>query len=228
MNAVSFLVRAHDGEPVLHHASEPDQKAFALGGLAAQQRDLFGIFPDAHQVEAKIRFVLLLPEIDADQRPADQVGQDGAEHRIDQRAPDEIAGNCIILTEQVQRRGVGKAPQDADKGRQRDDRAQQADADVERAIDEQLDVVGHALVGVVGGVALKLHPVMVGLMQPFTEIVRGHPAPPADLQPLIEIELVDREHDEDRGQDAEIDDLGDEVVPVSLLQRVVEAGCSTV
>ena len=123
----------------------------------------------------------------------------------------------------MQRRGVRKAPQDGDKGRQRDDRAQQADADVERAIDEQLDVVGHALVGVVGGVALKLHPVVVGLVQPFAEILRGHPAPPADLQPLIEIELVDRDHDEDGGQDAEIDDFGDEVVPVVFLQRVVEA-----
>ena len=80
------------------------------------------------------------------------------------------------MPEQVQRRGVGKSPQDDDKGRQRDDRAQQADPDVERPLDEQLDVVGHALVGVVGGVALKLHPVMVGLMQPFAEIVRGHPA----------------------------------------------------
>ena len=128
-----------------------------------------------------------------------------------------------ILSEQMQRRGVRKAPQDRDKGRQRDDRAQQADPDVERAIDEQLDVVGHALVGVVGGVALKLHPVVVGLMQPVAEILRGHPAPPADLQPLIEIELVDRQHDEDGGKDAEIDDLGDEVVPVSFLQRVVEA-----
>ena len=36
-------------------------------------------------------------------------------------------------------------------------------ADVERAFDEQLDVVGHALVGVVGRVALKLHPVVVGI-----------------------------------------------------------------
>ena len=86
-----LLGAGHDGEPVLDHASEANQQAFALGFIAAQQRDLLGVFPHPHQVEAKIRLVLLLPEIDPDQRPADQMGQDGAEHRIDQRAPDEIA-----------------------------------------------------------------------------------------------------------------------------------------
>ena len=30
-------------------------------------------------------------------------------------------------------------------------------------LDEQLDVVGHALVGVVGGVALQLHAVVIGV-----------------------------------------------------------------
>ena len=73
--------------------------------------------------------------------------------------------------------------------------AQQAEADVERLLDEQLDVLGDALVGVVGGVALQLHAVVIGALQPFAEICAGHPAPPADLQPLVEIELVDCQHD---------------------------------
>ena len=69
----------------------------------------------------------------------------------------------------------------------------------------------------------KLHAIVVGVMQPFAEILRGHPAAPADLKPLIEIELVDRKHDEDGRQHAKRPDLADEAVPVFLLQRVVEA-----
>jgi hypothetical protein len=60
-------------------------------------------------------------------------------------------------------------------------------------------------------------------MQPFTEVVAGHPAPPADLQPLIEIEVVDAERDADRCQDGEDAELPDERVPVLLLERIVEA-----
>ncbi len=41
----------------------------ALGVLAGQQRDLFGIFAHAHQVEAEIGLVALLLEIQRDQRP---------------------------------------------------------------------------------------------------------------------------------------------------------------
>ena len=40
----------------------------------------------------------------------------------------------------------------------------------QRLFDEQLDVIGDALVGIVGGIALQLHAVMVGILQPFAEI----------------------------------------------------------
>ena len=63
---------------------------------------------------------------------------------------------------------------------------------IRRELDELLDVLGDALVGVVGGVAQHLHAVVVGAVEPVVEILRRHPAPPADLEPLIEIELVDR------------------------------------
>ena len=40
---------------------------------------------------------------------------------------------------------------------------------------------------------------------------------------MIEIELIDREHDVDGGEHAEEQQLADEGVPVAVLQRVVEA-----
>jgi hypothetical protein len=63
---------------------------------------------------------------------------------------------------------------------------------------------------------------MRGSFQPVGEVHLGHPAPPADLQPLIQIQLVDLE---DRGsgrEEAVEEQLGDENVPVPLLQRIIK------
>ena len=38
-------------------------------------------------------------------------------------------------------------------------------------LDEQLDVLGDALVGIVGGIAEQLHAIMVGGVEPVVEIV---------------------------------------------------------
>src|SRR5262249_33464403 len=54
------------------------------------------------------------------------------------------------------------------------------------------------------------------------KILLRHPAPPANLQPLIEIELIDREHDVSPCQHTEEQQLRDESVPIALLQCVVK------
>ena len=64
---------------------------------------------------------------------------------------------------------------------------------------------------------------MVSAIEPGAEILRGHPTPPSDLEPLVEIELIDRKHDVGGGEDAEKGELGHEGIPVAVLQRVVEA-----
>ena len=143
----------------------------ALDRLAVQQRDLFAVFAHPDQVETKIGFIALLLEIEPDQRPADQMGQNRADQRIDQRAPDQITGNRDVLAEQMQRRFVGQGPQNEDERGERDDRAQQPDAERKRLLHETLGVVGDALVRVVGGVAEQLHPIVIGVMQPAAEIV---------------------------------------------------------
>ena len=73
----------------------------------------------------------------------------------------------------------------------RDDRAQQSDADVRVRSMNRSDVLGDALIGVVGRIAQELHPVMIGAGEPVIEIFPRHPPAPSDLKPLIEIELVD-------------------------------------
>ena len=189
-----------------------------------EQRDLLGVLPHAHEIEAEVGLEPLLAEIERDQRPADEMRQRGSDHRVEQRRPDQIARDRHGRAEQRERRGGRQRPQDHHERAQRDDRAEQPDAERERAFDEQLDVLGDALVGIVGRVAEQLHAVVVGAAEPVVEILPRHPAPPADLQPLIEIELIDREHDEGRRQRAEEQELADERVPVALLQRIVEAG----
>src|SRR5262249_9414306 len=89
-------------------------------------------------------------------------------------------------------------------------------------VDEWPDVFRDALVGIVGGIAEQLHAVVVRTRQPTIEIGLREPAPPANLQPLIEIELVDREQDEGRGKNTEIAELIYERVPILVLQPVVE------
>ena len=76
------------------------------------------------------------------------------------------------------------------------------------------------LIWVVGGVTLELHPVVSGAMQPFADIVIGHPVTPTDLKPLVEVELINGKRDEARRQDREDADFSDKNFPVFLLERM--------
>ncbi len=66
-------------------------------------------------------------------------------------------------------------PKDGDERAERDDRVEQAEPESQTPFDEQLDVFGNALVGVVGGIAEQLHAVVVGVVEPVAEIGPGHP-----------------------------------------------------
>ena len=148
----------------------------------------------------------------------------GAGDGIDQRRPHQIPGDRPVDSEQRERRARRQHPKDHDKRAERDHRVEETKAEVEALLDEQVDVLGDALVGIVGGVAEKLHAVMVGPVQPMAQVLLRHPAPPADLEPLVEIELIDRDHDEHRDEHAEKQQLADERIPVLVLQCIVEAG----
>ena len=150
------------------------------------------------------------------------MGHPGPDNGVDQRCPDQITRDVVVLRPDHQRRGRRQVPQDHHEGNQRDDRAEQRDADVQRRIDEHADVVGDALVGIVGLVALEAHAVMGALPEPAAEIAVGQPAPPSDLQPLLEVKLIDGGDDEGGGEDAEHAELGNEDVPILVLQRRIE------
>ena len=92
----------------------------------------------------------------------------------------------------------------------------------EGAGDQQAHILGDALVGVVGLTRHELHPVIGAVGQPGAEVALGEPAPPADLQHLVEVELVDGHDDVQAREPGEADDLVDEDRVILVLQRVVE------
>ena len=213
----------HQGEPVADHAAEAVEVPLAFGRLAAERGDLLGILARAHEIETEIGFETLLLEIERDELAADSMRERGADRRIDQRRPHQIAGDVEACAEDMQRRARRQCPQDDDERAQRHDRVENSDADRQREIHEQLQVFGDALVGIVGGVTEKLHAVVIGGVEPMAQIVLRHPAPPAYLQPLIEIDLVHRDHGVDGREHAEEQDGADESVPIAVLERVVKA-----
>jgi hypothetical protein len=76
--------------------------------------------------------------------------------------------------------------------------------------------------GLSGRVALELHAVMRGVLKPFAEIMPSEPLPPANLEPLVQVELVDGQRDIGERERDEDPDLFDEGVPVAVLERAVE------
>jgi hypothetical protein len=58
---------------------------------------------------------------------------------------------------------------------------------------EQVNVFSYALVGIVRFMRHELHPIVSAIGQPSAKIALGKPAPPADLEHLAQIKLVDSE-----------------------------------
>ena len=95
-----LLGAQHDLHEVADHPSESIEQLLALVALAAQEGDLLGILPHPNEVEAEVRFESLLPEVEPDQRPADEMRQRSSDHRIEQGCPDQVAGNDEARAEQ--------------------------------------------------------------------------------------------------------------------------------
>ena len=66
---------------------------------------------------------------------------------------------------------------------------------------KEVHVFGNALVGIVGFTRDELHSIVCAVGQPRAEVALGKPAPPSDLEHLVEIKLVDGEED-DKGPQA--------------------------
>jgi len=87
---------------------------------------------------------------------------------------------------------------------------------------EQLHVFRDALVGVIGLGRLELHAIVSAIGQPGAEVAVGQPASPADLEHLVEIDLVHREENEDGDQPCNPEELAAKGGHVLVLESAVE------
>src|SRR4029079_4558854 len=134
---------------VADYAAEAVEVPLAFSRLAVECGDLLGILTRAYEVETEISHEALLLEIEWDELAADQMRQRRADRRVDQRRPHQITGNVEACAEDMQRRARRQRPQDDDERTEGDDRVEDTDADRQRELHEQLQILGDALVGVV-------------------------------------------------------------------------------
>ena len=201
----------------------------ALHGLAPVEGDGFAVFAHPHQVVAEVALALLLFEVQPRQRAADELGDDAARQAVQHGHPHHEAGNLPLLAIELEAEGPRQPPQNAHKAAQRDHCIQQAHAQAHRIAGEEVEVFGHALVGVVGvgglvagGKAQQFHAVKGLVGQPAVHEAGRPPGPPAHFQQLGQVELVDRNHDVATGQPCKAPQLLPERTGILVLQRIVE------
>jgi len=182
------------------------------------QRDAFAVLAQPDQRKAKVRLEALLVEVEADERPADDVGEPGAGDRVDHRDPHHIARNAEARDLERAR----QRPQDGDERHQRHDRRQKPERKGERVLDEQAQIFRDALVGIVGALVEKRQAVMRLVPHPVDQEALGQPGAPLDLQHLLEVQAVDGRDDVQHRDQRELAELPEELGLVLVLQRVVE------
>jgi hypothetical protein len=63
-----------------------------LGDLPAVERDRFGVLPEADEGEAEVGLAPLLRVAELYERPPDAMNPERTDDRVDEGAPDEVAG----------------------------------------------------------------------------------------------------------------------------------------
>ena len=147
------------------------------------------------------------------------MGQPGRRRRIEERHPEDVAGNGEGCAGQGE--GDGDVPEDDRERDQRGDLREQGQRETIGLVDEGARVFGDALVGVVDG-AGKSDPVMRGMIEPGFRVRVRHELPPADQDRVVGEQLDEVRDDPEQGPDAEdIEKLVPERRGILVLQRVV-------
>ena len=215
---VEILALVHDAEPVAHHVLEALAEIGELERLALVERDAFAVLAQAHERIAVVGLVALLVEVEADQRAADAVREQAADERVRDGDPHHEAGNRRA----EEREALRQVPQDHDEPCERDHGRKQPDAELERLVDEEAQILGDALVRIVDAAVGELQPVIGAVAKPLGEEVLVEPGTPLDLQHLLQVDPVDAGDDPEHGDDGEAQELREEPGLVLLLQRVVK------
>ena len=190
------LLPAHDVPPVHHHRLETFAKTTELVRLAAVERHPLGVLAEADQTEPEVGFTTLLVEVQPHERLADPVSKPSAGDSVQDGRPYQVAGQGEGRPAKRDGERSGERPEDRHKGNHSYQRAQASDEESEGVGNQEVNVFGDALVGIVGFTRHKLHPIVSTIGQPSAQVALGEPAPPADLEHLAKIKLIDGEKNE--------------------------------
>ena len=221
------LLRLDELKHIAQHLAEAGIQMLARCSLAAIKGHGLAVFAQPHQAVAEIGLAPFLPVVQADQPAADEMGKYAAHDAIGKGHPHHVARHGHHLCAQRHADAAGNRPEDADERHERDRGVEQAHAHAQRAARETSDVFLDALVGVVGhtgrtALPHQLQVVVAVVGQPLVHVVPRHPAAPAQIQPLGDVELVHRQHDGGECQNSKYLHLPPEHRRILFLQRVVE------
>jgi len=217
------LAAADDVPPIGDDAAEAAVEDAIFMRLAAVERDALGVLAQPHQAEAEIGLEALLVEHQPGERLADPMREPGADRGVDERREHQVSRDVeAVAAPERHRQSARQTPQDEQERHQRHHRVHHPQRQAEAQRGEAVEVVGNALVGVVGRRLVDLDAVIGLVAEPPLERTLGQPAPPADVQDLPQIELIDRDPDPAGRDHAEYAELAPELRPIVLLQGVVE------
>ena len=105
-----LIAAQDDALEIVVEVSEPTERDAALLRFAAMERDALGFLAKTYEAEAEIRLNRLLSVVEADQRPADQVGNRRSETREKHSHPEHVTRDCDRETADRQRDAAGEIP----------------------------------------------------------------------------------------------------------------------
>jgi hypothetical protein len=176
------------------------------------------VLAQPHEREAIVRLEALAVELEGDERLADRVREPGAQRCVEQREPHHVARN----RDAGELERAGKRPQDGDEGSERHDRREQSQAQAQRQLDEQAQVLGDALVGVIRAAVEQLQLVIRAPGEPVLQVALVQPLAPLDLEHLAQIGAIYGEADIKERKEGEQPDEAVELVGALFLDDVIE------
>ena len=233
------VARAEPREALLHfqqlheivqHLLETVLQRVAFVIRATIHGNRFAVFAHPHQVMPEVGFQPLLLEIQRRHATAQEMSDDAAAYRVQQSHPHHETGDGELVLTNEEIEAARHHPQNADKAAQRDQRVQQAQAELHRTGREHLYIFLNPLVGVVRtaqavvtGQGLAQFDLVKNLVRgPARQKVARHPGAPPYFKQLGQVKTVDRHHNESTGQHAEHFELFPEHRFVVVLQGVIK------
>jgi hypothetical protein len=141
-------MQAHDLEPARHEARVGAVEDRTLVSLTLDQGDAFGVLAQARQLEAVARLGLVLGDVAGNERAADAQRQPRHHGAVDERREGHIGRDGDRGAAERERDRSADAPQDADEGREGEQRREEADGEIDDRLGREPALVGDALLRV--------------------------------------------------------------------------------